>query len=67
MVDTVQWLWFAFWSAMVFGSLAWYGSLLFYVGWHGGWEIIQLARRMKTKPQPGRPEAPVDDSAPKSH
>ncbi|MCS7237171.1 MAG: hypothetical protein NZ899_02735 [Thermoguttaceae bacterium] len=50
-VDLSQWLWFGFWSAVIFGSLVWYGTLVFYVGWHGAKEIVQLARRMKDEPQ----------------
>ncbi len=36
-----------FWSAMVFGSIAWYAFLLFYVGWKGGREIFAMVQRLR--------------------
>jgi hypothetical protein len=35
-----------FWSAMIFGSIAWYGFLVFYVGAKAGREIIEMTRRL---------------------
>ena len=35
-----------FWTAMIFGSIAWYGFLLFYVGGKGGFEIGQMIRAL---------------------
>ncbi len=35
-----------FWTAMIFGSIAWYGSLLFLVGYKGGREVIQMAQNL---------------------
>ncbi len=40
-----------FWSVMIFASIAWYGSLIFYVGYKGGREIIQMARALAGRPQ----------------
>jgi len=34
----------AFWTVMVFGSIAWYGYLLFHVGIKGGWDIARMIR-----------------------
>ena len=33
-----------FWSVMIFTSIAWYGFLIFYVGFKGGREIIAMTR-----------------------
>jgi hypothetical protein len=33
-----------FWSVMIFTSIAWYGFLIFYVGFKGGREIIEMTR-----------------------
>lgn len=33
-----------FWSAMIFASIAWYGFLLFYIGFKGGREIRALTK-----------------------
>ena len=35
-------LFLIFWSVMIFASIAWYGFLLFYVGFKGGREIIAM-------------------------
>jgi len=35
-------LFLLFWSVMIFASIAWYGFLLFYVGFKGGREIIAM-------------------------
>jgi hypothetical protein len=40
-------LWF--WTAMIFGSIAWYFFLLFYVGIKGGFEIVRMTRSLTTK------------------
>lgn len=40
-------LWF--WTAMIFGSIAWYFFLLFYVGFKGGFEIIAMTRSLAAK------------------
>ena len=33
-----------FWTVMIFASIAWYGFLIFYVGWKGGREIRAMTR-----------------------
>ena len=35
------------WAALIFGSIAWYGFLVFYVGIKAGREIRDLTRRLK--------------------
>jgi hypothetical protein len=37
-------LFLLFWSVMIFASIAWYGFLLFYVGFKGGREIIAMTK-----------------------
>ena len=51
-VDTLcQW----FWTAMIFGSIAWYVTLLFFVGVLGGCEIVQMTKDL-SKPIPEKAE-----------
>ena len=38
-----------FWAVMIFASIAWYGFLLFYVGFKGGQEIGELTEELKRK------------------
>ncbi len=38
-----------FWTFIVFSSIAWYGFLLFYVGFKGGRELISLTRELRTR------------------
>ncbi len=33
-----------FWGVMIFSSIAWYGFLVFYVGYKGGREIRAMTR-----------------------
>ncbi len=33
-----------FWTVMVFASIAWYGFLIFYIGWKGGREIKAMTQ-----------------------
>jgi hypothetical protein len=33
-----------FWTVMIFASIAWYGFLLFYIGFKGGREIRALTK-----------------------
>lgn len=40
-----------FWSALLFGSIFWYGFLVFYIGIKAGREIRTM---LKTLGQPGR-------------
>ncbi len=36
----------AFWTLLIFASIAWYGFLVFYVGWKAGREIKVLTRTL---------------------
>ena len=38
-----------FWSALVLGSIAWYGGLVFYVGIKAGRDIRELTASLGTK------------------
>ena len=40
-----------FWTAVIFGSIAWYAALLFYVGFKGGWEIFRMTRSLRERPE----------------
>jgi hypothetical protein len=42
-----------FWTLLIFGSIAWYGFLLFYVGAKGGREILHLTRQLGRRKPPG--------------
>ena len=45
-------LFLVFWTLMIFLSIAWYGFLLFYVGFKGGKEIRILTKTLgDRKPQ----------------
>lgn len=35
-----------FWTVLIFSSIAWYGFLVFYVGWKAGHEIKTLTRTL---------------------
>ncbi len=35
-----------FWAGLIFASIAWYGFLVFYVGWKAGREIRVLTRTL---------------------
>jgi len=39
-------LFVVFWTMMIFFSIAWYGFLLFYVGFKGGKEIRTLTKTL---------------------
>jgi len=43
-------LFISFWTVMIFLSIAWYGFLLFYIGFKGGREIIQMVRKFQSQP-----------------
>ena len=45
-------LFVVFWTVMIFASIAWYGFLLFYVGFKGGHEIIALTKTLDSRDQP---------------
>ena len=54
-------LFLVFWTLMIFMSIAWYGFLLFYVGFKGGKEIRILTKTLgdrisKQKPSVSSPE-----------
>ncbi len=38
-----------FWTVMIFASIAWYGFLVFYVGYKGGGEIIAMTKEFKKR------------------
>ena len=42
-------LFIVFWTVMIFASIAWYGFLIFYVGWKGGREIKAMTRAFKQR------------------
>ena len=42
-------LFVVFWTMMIFVSIAWYGFLLFYVGFKGGKEIRTLTRTLEQR------------------
>ena len=39
-------LFVAFWAVLIFSSIAWYGFLVFYVGWKAGREIRVMTRTL---------------------
>ena len=56
-------LFVVFWTLMIFLSMAWYGFLLFYVGFKGGKEIRVLTRTLgDRKPQPENPSGPSSET-----
>jgi len=48
-------LFLIFWTMMIFLSVAWYGFLLFYVGFKGGREILELTRTLGPRRPPADP------------
>jgi hypothetical protein len=46
MIDSV---FLIFWTLLIFLSIAWYGFLLFYVGFKGGREILELTRTLESQ------------------
>lgn len=48
-------LFLIFWTLMIFLSIAWYGFLLFYVGFKGGREILELTRTLDSQTPPAEP------------
>ncbi len=38
-----------FWTVMIFASIAWYGFLIFYVGYKGGREIRAMTKAFKQR------------------
>ena len=47
-------LWIAFWAVAIFGSIAWYGFLLFYIGVKAGREIGQMTRNLGSRTALGK-------------
>ncbi len=45
-------LFVVFWTVMIFASIAWYGFLLFYVGFKGGREIRALTKTLDQRATP---------------
>ena len=45
-----------FWSVMIFSSIAWYGFLIFYVGYKGGREIRAMTRDFERRDKEDRAE-----------
>ena len=53
-----------FWALLLFASIAWYGFLVFYVGWKAGREIRVMTRTLGAdKPARG---LPPPDSTPRA-
>ena len=42
-------LFIVFWTVMIFASIAWYGFLIFYVGYKGGREIRAMTKAFKQR------------------
>ncbi len=40
-----------FWTLMIFASIAWYGFLLFYIGFKGGRELRHMAKEFSQRPE----------------
>jgi hypothetical protein len=53
-------LFIAFWTLMVFTSIAWYAYLLFHVGIKGGWDIVRMIRVLSGRPVGPQPPSPKD-------
>lgn len=45
-------LFYWFWAAMIFLSIAWYAVLLFYVGYRGGREVVSMTRELAKRNEP---------------
>ena len=39
------------WTVMIFTSIAWYGFLIFYVGFKGGREIKAMTKELGSRPR----------------
>ena len=48
-----------FWSVMIFASIAWYGFLVFYVGYKGGRELRAMTKAFKQRGE-SEPKPPKD-------
>jgi len=48
-----------FWAVLLFASIAWYGFLVFHVGWKAGREIRSMTSMLERRLPPGDgPAAP---------
>ena len=54
-------LFLVFWTLMIFLSIAWYGFLLFYVGFKGGKEIRILTKTLGGRSQLQKPPTAGED------
>lgn len=43
-----------FWTLMIFASIAWYGFLVFYVGFKGGREILAMIKALDERDAAGK-------------
>lgn len=43
------------WTVLIFASIAWYGFLVFYVGFKGGQEILTMIRHLENRPDSDAP------------
>ena len=55
MDSPLETLFLCFWALMIFGSILWYGFLLFYVGYHGAKDILGMSQRISGR---GEEETP---------
>jgi hypothetical protein len=49
-------LFIVFWTVMIFASIAWYGFLLFYIGFKGGRELVAMTKEFDRR-DAGRADA----------
>jgi len=57
MIDT---FFIAFWTVMVFASIAWYAYLLFHVGIKGSWDILRMIRALSGRPDGNQSPGPKE-------
>ena len=50
-----------FWTVMIFGSIAWYGFLVFYVGYKGGREIRTMTRTFDKRDEGQRSQRSTEE------
>ncbi|MEW6358536.1 MAG: hypothetical protein AB1696_19535 [Planctomycetota bacterium] len=48
-----------FWHLVVLSSIAWYGFLVFYVGYRGFFDIIDMARALNQHHAANQDEKPI--------
>ncbi len=49
--DSLTSPWVAFWSLMIFASIAWYAFLVFYLGVKGGLDILRMTKALSQRPE----------------